>query len=87
MAASKPRHAHLCPWRRPARLMLINERVGVMYGGDWALEHSLMRSETSGSQSTFTAQSVRIFSRTQDELRFPLKYLFYTQCIRNQHFK
>ena len=40
------------------------------------------------SQSTFTAQSVRIFSRTPDDLRFPLKYLFYTQCIRcirNQH--
>ena len=27
------------------------------------------------------------FHRTPDELCFPLEYLFFTQCIRNQHFQ
>ena len=53
---------------------------------DWAFRAIWLEfRQRLGSQSTFTAQSVRIFSRTPDDLRFPFKYLFYTQCIRNQH--
>ena len=50
---------------------------------DWAFEHSgLNFDQRLGSQSTFTAQNVRIFSRTPDELRFPSKfYCFYCICF------
>ena len=48
--------------------------------------NSSVLSSVWGLQSTFTAQT-SVFSCTPDELRLPLKYLFYTQCIRNQHFQ
>ena len=53
----------------------------------WAFEHSGLNFDQR-LDSVYVHSSERpYFYRTPDKLCFPLEYLFFTQCIRNQHFQ